>query len=65
MPNQSEFARTLEAVKEDREVIWLENSDEIEGGLALTFEETKKLAKYLNDYIEVVEKALDIEERQF
>ena len=64
-PNQSEFARTLEAVKEDREVIWLENSDEIEGGLALTFEETKKLAKYLNDYIEVVEKALDIEERQF
>lgn len=65
MPSQSEFAHTLEAVKEDREVIWLENSDEIEGGLALTFEETKKLAKYLNDYIEVVEKALDIEERQF
>lgn len=64
-PNQSEFARALEAVKEDREVIWLENSDEIEGGLELTFEETKKLAKYLNDYIEVVEKALDIEERQF
>ena len=65
MPNQSELARTLEAVKEGREVIWLENSDEIEGGLALTFEETKKLAKYLNDYIEVVKKALDIEKRQF
>lgn len=64
--NQEKFDVALRRVKEKYgNVIWFESSDKVDGGLALTFEETKKLVKYLTDYVEVMEKALDIEERQF
>lgn len=64
--NQGEFDVALRRVKEKYgDVIWFESSDKVDGGLALTFEETKKLVKYLNEYINVMEKALDIEERLF
>lgn len=64
--NQGEFDVALRRVKEKYgNVIWFESSDKVDGGLALTFEETKKLVKYLNEYINIMETALDIEERQF
>lgn len=64
--NQEKFDVALRRVKEKYgDVIWFESSDKVDGGLALTFEETKKLVKYLTDYVEIMEKALDIEERQF
>lgn len=64
--NQDEFDVALRRVKEKYgNVIWFESSDKVDGGLALTFEETKKLVKYLTDYVEVMEKALDIEKEQF
>ena len=64
--NQGEFDVALRRVKEKYgDVIWFESSDKVDGGLALTFEETKKLVKYLNEYINIMETALDIEKEQF
>lgn len=64
--NQGKFDVALRRVKEKYgNVIWFESSDKVDGGLALTFEETKKLVKYLNEYINIMETALDIEKEQF
>ena len=64
--NQEKFDVALRRVKEKYgDVIWFESSDKVDGGLALTFEETKKLVKYLNEYINIMETALDIEKEQF